>query len=114
MASRGEVYAALDSERDYQESRRVRDGSTAEGREHSAEEWLIYMNSYLREANEVAARVWGPECTPRIMEIVRKVTALGVAAMEACGAPQRVGFPRDAQPYEPCNTLTIDDGEIPF
>jgi hypothetical protein len=100
-ATRAQVYAAIDSERDYQDMRAQRDGSTSwvndEERghmEHSHEEWLIYMDSYLREAKEKAARVWGKNAQAEVMEVVRKVTALGVAAMEACGAPQRAGFER--------------------
>lgn len=93
MASRKEVYTALDSERDYQDHRIQTDGSTALGEHyHSPEEYLVYMQDYLNEALHTAARVWGPACKPAIMEIVRKVTALGVACMEHNGAPQRKGF----------------------
>lgn len=96
MATRAEVYNALDSERDYQDMRIARDGTTAPGPEHyhSPEEFLIYMDAYLNEAKRVASSVWGPECKPAVMEIVRKVTALGVACMEQNGAPQRKGFER--------------------
>ena len=119
MATRLEVYAALDSERDYQEMRRQRDGSTTIGgdgsvHDHSPEEFLLYMKSYLDEAITVAARTWGPDCKPAIMEIVRKVTALGVANIEANGAPQRDGFYRPAlKPSDFIDTKELDD-EIPF
>lgn len=97
MATREEVYSALDSERDYQEMRRHRDGSTTVGgdgsvHDHTPEEFLIYMQDYLNEALHTASRTWGPTCKPKVMEIVRKVTALGVACMEANGAPRREGF----------------------
>lgn len=94
MSTRQEVYAAVDSERDYQDSRIKNDGSTAPDGKHSPEEYLVYMQDYLNEALHTASRVWGPKARPAIMEIVRKVTALGVAAMEANGAPQRAGFER--------------------
>lgn len=96
-ATRAEVYAALDSERDYQDMRTVRDGSTT-ARPHSAEEFLVYTQDYLNEALHVASRVWGPEANAKIMEIVRKVSALCVANMEGNGAPQRAGFERVVAP----------------
>lgn len=88
-ATRAEVYAVLDGERDYQEARKVAEGSTSYNGTHTPEEFLIYMNDYLREANQVAARVWGEDCKPRILDVLRKVTALGVACMEENGAIPR-------------------------
>lgn len=92
MSTRQDVYAALDSERDYQDMRISRDGTTAVGPEHyhTPEEFLLYMDYYLNLAKQTASTVWGSECKPAIMEIVRKITALGVANMEANGAPKRV------------------------
>lgn len=90
--TRQQVYAALDSERAYQEMRIVRDGSTSVERPHSAEEYLVYMDVYLTEAKRVASHTWGPEAQQKIMEVVRKVTALGVACGEANGMPHREGF----------------------
>lgn len=93
--SRALVYAALDSERDYQEMRRGRDGDTTlttlDGKypDHTPEEYLLYMEHYMHLARETASTVWGPACKPATMEIIRKVTALGVACMEANGAPLR-------------------------
>lgn len=90
MADRQEVYAAIDSERDYQEMRMVRDGSTASSEHpHTPEEFLLYMEHYVHLAREAASTIWGPEAKPAILNIIRKVTALGVACMEANGAPRR-------------------------
>lgn len=89
MTPRTEVYAAIDGERDYQDMRLARDGSTSPEGIHSPEEYLLYMESYLNEAKEVASRVWGPECRPAILDIVRKVTALGVVCMEQNGVVTR-------------------------
>lgn len=93
---RSEVYAALDSERDYQEMRIVRDGSTAAGantngdvRPHSPEEFLLYIEHYVHEARVTASTVWGPGCKPAIMDKLRKVGGLVVAAGEANGMPKR-------------------------
>lgn len=92
MVNRDEVYSAIDSERDYQDMRIKRDGTTAPGPEHyhSPEEFVMYMDYYLGLAKQSASTIWGPACKPAMMEIVRKVTALGVAAMEQNGAPRRV------------------------
>jgi hypothetical protein len=87
MATRAEVYAALDSERDYQDMRKVRDS----GQEfHSVEEFLLYMKVYLDETIAISAHTWGPDAVPKTLEHLRKVTALGVACMEQHGAPHRV------------------------
>lgn len=88
-ASRTEVYEAIDGERDYQEARKAAEGSTSYNGKHTPEEFLIYMNSYLAEANDAAARVWGSDCKPAILNILRKVTALGVACMEENGVVYR-------------------------
>lgn len=106
MASRSEVFAALNSERAYQDMRKKRDqGQTF----HSAEEFILYMEHYLHLAREVASTTWGPEAKPKTMEVVRKVTALGVAAMEQHGAPQRPDFNFPAG--EVTRLPTMDVGE---
>jgi len=92
MTSRADVYAAIDSERDYQEMRVKRDQGAGF---HSTEEFLLYMDYYLTETKKIASTTWGPEAKPAILEFIRKVTALGVAAMEQHGAPQRVKFERE-------------------
>lgn len=92
MSTREEVYSALDGERAYQESLVEKTGPTADNGKHSPEEFLLYMQDYLTEATHVASRTWGAECHPKVLAIVRKVTALGVACMEANGAPRREGF----------------------
>jgi hypothetical protein len=91
LATRQEVYGAIDSERDYQDMRIVRDGSTADPNEHyhTPEEFLVYMNAYLQDTMSTAARVWGPACKPAILDGIRKVVGLGVACMEMNGAPKR-------------------------
>lgn len=91
MPSRQEVYAALDTERNYQDARRsaAYDATIGAPGDHSPEEYLVYMQDYLNEALHTASRIWGPGCKPAVMEIVRKVTALGVACMESNGAPPR-------------------------
>ena len=93
MTPREEVYAAIDGERRYQFFRATEVGDTEE-HQHSLEEWAIYIESYLDEMKESLARVWRHDGKPNLNElnILRKITAMGVAAMEQHGAPRREGF----------------------
>ena len=86
MATREEVYAAIDSERDYQDSRWNADTTPSEGR-HTASEFILYMEHYLMRAREIAAT--SAEGNPEVLDWVRKVTTLGVACLEQNGAPHR-------------------------
>lgn len=91
-ATRQEVYAALDTERAYQESRWQAEnmpGGPA-SRQHSLEEWLVYMQSYLSEAiNQVSRNGVGSYEYNKALDTIRKITAMGVACMEQHGAPIR-------------------------
>jgi hypothetical protein len=49
---------------------------------HTPEEWIVYMEDYLAEAKHILSRYEAPGCYQTAMEIIRKVTAMGVAAME--------------------------------
>lgn len=89
MATREEVYAALDSERAYQKKWETQ--STSKG-QHSFTEWFAYMEDYIDEAQHILAREARQNAYPKVEHIMRKVTAMGVAAMEQLGAPKREGF----------------------
>lgn len=91
MTDRSEVYAALDSERAYQQSRWNSSTTTSAG-VHSFSEWLAYMEDYMNEAKHMLAREARQNSYPKVAHIMRKVTAMGVAAMEQLGAPKREGF----------------------
>lgn len=95
-ATRAAVYAAIDSERAYQEMRIARDGTTGTTgnaeHAHEHESYILYMDDYMRELKHVTSHTWGPGAIPASMNVLRKVVALGVACMEAHGAPQRAGF----------------------
>lgn len=88
MAERDEVYSALDGERRYQ-NKWV---SSTSKDEHSFSEWIAYMEDYLAEAKHILARKMKQDADPEVAHIMRKVTAMGVAAMEQLGAPKREGF----------------------
>jgi hypothetical protein len=88
MTDRSEVYAAIDSEREYQD-RRWNSETTTSGGLHSLEEWVIYMRSYLREAEEQLSRNLKQVGDPLALATIRKIVAMGVACMEQHGAPRR-------------------------
>lgn len=92
MTTRADVYAALDSEREYQERKAVMAGTVpGEVRPHSVEEFVLYMEDYMHELRHQLSRTWTPDrkATKEMLDTLRKVTALGVAAMEQHGAPRR-------------------------
>lgn len=91
MPTRAEVYTALDSERAYQEFRWNKNTTTSGG-QHSFTEWVAYMDYYLGLAKKELATRARQEAYPDVAHIMRKVTAMGVAAMEQLGAPKREGF----------------------
>jgi hypothetical protein len=86
--TRQEVYNAIDSEREYQNSR-WNENTTTSLNKHSLEEWFMYMEDYLNEAKHVLSRTARQEADPIALNIMRKVVTLGVAAMEEHGAPKR-------------------------
>ena len=91
MSTRPEVYEALDGERAYQDTRWNSD-TTSSGGLHSFEEWFTYMEDYIAEAKHVLSRHVKKDADFVASHIMRKVTAMGVAAMEQLGAPKRDGF----------------------
>lgn len=82
--NREEVYKAIDTEREYQEFR-----WGAEGQEHSFEEWFMYIEDYVAEAKHKLSRLSRELADEQGSEIVRKVGALAVAAMEQHGVNPR-------------------------
>jgi hypothetical protein len=83
-ATREDVYAAIDGERDYQEG--WRDPSlTDSGGEHSIQEFLTYIQSYANEAVEVGCRKPDPVSIPFGKHALRKIAALAVSALEQHG-----------------------------
>ncbi len=85
---REDVYKLIDGERDYQDRRWNRETTVSEG-EHNPEAWIIYMQDYLQEATHILSREATQVAYPRAMEIIRKVTAMGVAAMEQINTEPR-------------------------
>lgn len=86
--NRSEVYAAIDGERDYQDARW---GQTLSGERpgdgfRSVDEFVLYMEGYMREAVQSASHFAHKQKT---LDILRKVVALGVCCFEQHGVPAR-------------------------
>ena len=85
LTTRQQVYGALDSERFYQEYR-------WRGHKHSLTEYVVYMEDYLAELKHLASRRDESEVAKELSDIMRKVTALGVASLEEHGVNRRAGW----------------------
>lgn len=81
------VYATIDGERNYQDC--LASTSETDGH-HTVTEFLLYMDAYMHDAKQVASKTWGPQATIKTLDLIRKITALGVACMEQNGAVMRL------------------------
>jgi hypothetical protein len=77
MATREEVYKAIDGERDYQDSL-----WTELDKENKVGDFLVYIRNYVDEAFKVHYK-------RNSLDSVRKIAGLCVACMENFGAPTR-------------------------
>lgn len=88
MIDRNKVYAAIDSERDYQDSKwgdTLSSGRPGNG-ERSIDEFATYIVGYAHKLLDQAATFGDAEAK---LNAVRKVAGLCVACMEQHGAPHR-------------------------
>lgn len=85
-SDRSEVYAALDSERDYQD---YRWGLTPSRGQHTVAEFILFMLDYLDQARHDVSRNPEPHAAKLGLDALRKVTAMGVACMEQNGVVKR-------------------------
>lgn len=88
MTERKDVYAAIDSERDYQDTRWGKTASSGRpgNGDRSIDEFVLYILGY---ANRLADFASISDDSAQKLECIRKVTTLGVACMEQHGAPPR-------------------------
>lgn len=88
------MYAAIDSERRYQDHRWGRTGSSGSPGDgaRTLDEYTLYMLVYAQELAKLAATTGDLDSVTAKLDMVRKVAALGVACMEMHGAPHRQGF----------------------
>ena len=92
MVHRQLVYDVITGERVYQAGRWNKD-TTESGGVHTVTEWLLYMQDYLTEAINVVSRNPDPEAKKMALDIIRKITAMGVACMEQNGIVARKLLP---------------------
>jgi hypothetical protein len=85
---RQQAFDILDGERNYQDSR-WNENTTSSGGVHTPAEWILFMQNYLQEAQQIVTRESDNRCHDRVMAIIRKVGAMAVAAIEQNGAPYR-------------------------
>ncbi len=86
MPSRNEVYKVIDSERDYQEAQQGNSRRHAGQPAMTPGEYILCMEKCLADARDTWYK---PDGGVNSLPFIRKVTALGVAAMELWGAPKR-------------------------
>jgi len=90
--TRQEVYTAIDSERDYQDSRwgeglsGERPAPEGEDGNRTLDEFILYIQNYAQNLGAFASI---SDDWPEKLNKVRKVAGLCVAAMEQHGAPHR-------------------------
>jgi hypothetical protein len=88
--NREDVYKAIDTERDYQD--KVWSQSNKSSNATCASAYILWMERYLHQARELASTTDETPGTPScdtIMDVMRKVVALGVACAELHGMPER-------------------------
>jgi len=108
MATREEVFEAINGERDYQASKwfaidesTLMQGSQPHDHQHTVSEWLMFIEDYVDEAKRVYSREAEPAATDFVLHTLRKIAGLACAAMEENGVLTRevegarpVGFRR--------------------
>jgi hypothetical protein len=88
MKIKQEVINSIESERNYQELRWP-------GHHHTTAEWLLIMQKCLDDAQRKWVTGHGDD---QALHEIRQVVAVGVAAMEQCGAPPRLTVTRKHYP----------------
>lgn len=79
----GDAYKAIESENRYQIAEHGE-----QGQDRSIDEWCLYIRDYAEEASHQATR--GQEWDA--LNTIRKVTTMGVVALQTYGSPHRQGF----------------------
>lgn len=88
---RKKVYKLLDTERDYQDMKWNESTTDSRG-VHPPSEWLVFLQTYLTEAMYKSSKLPDPKAKEETMVMIRKITAMGVCAMEQNGCPPREFF----------------------
>ena len=91
MATREEVYSAIDSERDYQDSEEFFFASKSK-ENHTVTEWIVFIQNSLDEAKHYVSRNSEDVGPQSALGVIRRITAMGVVCMEQNGVPTREGY----------------------
>jgi hypothetical protein len=94
------AFAAIDTERLYQEARENKEGWQKKKR---VGEWLVLLTHYVAEANKTWCNSTGDVET---LHVVRKIAGIAVHCMEENGAPVRV-LPDELLPFA---TPPVEEG----
>lgn len=87
-ATRDEVFQAINTERDYQDARKGNAARETKDTNRELASLVLLMDAYMTKA-KAAHALPSPEGRTELLNVVRKVTALGVLAMEEHGAIPR-------------------------
>ena len=79
--NRQDVYKLIDGERNYQDEKWLPMPESRHAN-HSPEEWFVYIEDYVNEAKHILSREAYGICEKKAMDIMRKVAAMAVCAME--------------------------------
>jgi hypothetical protein len=81
--TRAEVYAAIDTEREYQDKLGA---DRTDGSQHSVGDYTVMLNFYVQRLNNEWTMNPG---TDEALKIMRKIAGIAVHCMEDHGAPHR-------------------------
>lgn len=56
---------------------------------HSIPEFILFMQNYLKEAEQIVSRTASPKCDEEASHIIRKVVAMGIQCMKQNGIYER-------------------------
>lgn len=84
--SRSNVYAAIDSERDYQANVIAEDKSICGTIPKSLGDYIVMLQAYMNRTHETWVSTPGNEAT---LHFIRKIAGIAVKCMEQHGAPTR-------------------------
>lgn len=85
---RTEVYAAIDTEREYQDSFVLPERQYYQT--HTLGEFILMLNQYVAQAQEKWTHHSDQEAVPSSLHEVRKIAGIAVRCMEQHGAPKRI------------------------
>lgn len=83
---RNDVFKLIDGEREYQDSV----WGNSNKRERTPTEWFVYIEDYINEGKHILSREPDAIANDKAMEILRKVAAMAVCAMEETETKPRI------------------------